>query len=214
MIAVVDYGVGNLGSIVNMLTRVGANAQICSRPDDLLSAQKIILPGVGAFSLGMENLRSRGFVPILQRKVLDERTPLLGICLGMQLMTTGSEEGGGAGLGWFRARTVRFKPPADAQEFRVPHMGWNHVILKRQNPLFDSVDDERRFYFVHSYHVVCDDAADVVGTTRYGYEFCSVIGREHITGVQFHPEKSHKFGMRLMTHFASAAAAAIQFPGP
>lgn len=202
MIAIIDYGLGNLGSIINMCKKLGAPATLCTEPSSLHTARKLILPGVGAFGLGMKNLRERGFVAPLEELVLAKRIPILGICLGMQLMTRTSEEGGGAGLGWFAARTVRFRFQGEqAKRLKIPHMGWNRIHPAKPSTLFTDMFDEPRFYFVHSYHVVCDDESEVLARTHYGYDFVSAIERDNIFGIQSHPEKSHKFGMRLMRNF-------------
>lgn len=202
MITIVDYGVGNLGSILNMLKKVGAKAQTSSDPVVLRAAEKLILPGVGAFDAGMKKLNETGLVPVLNELVLDKKVPVIGLCLGMQLMTKRSEEGTEAGLGWFDAETVRFKFGPENAHLKVPHMGWNTLDIRRQHPLVADLGPEPRFYFVHSYHIVCADEAEVVANTDYGYPLAAVINRENIMGAQFHPEKSHKFGMQLLKNFA------------
>lgn len=204
MIVIVDYRMGNVGSIANMCKKIGVPAVISSRPEDIERAERLILPGVGAFDEGMQNLHASGLLPLLQRRVVEEGTPVLGICLGMQLMTRSSEEGSAAGLGWVPAKTVRFRAPENPS-LKVPHMGWNHARVIRANSLFDGLEEDARFYFVHSYHVVCDDPAEVLATTSYGVEFPSAFGAGNVFGVQFHPEKSHRFGMRLLSNFARMA---------
>lgn len=204
MIAVVDYGMGNVGSIVNMLKKVGSPGVASADPSVLRSATKLILPGVGAFDAGMAELARRGFVDLLKERVVDGGVPLLGICLGMQLIGLGSEEGKLAGLGWIDARSVRFRFSGNNGSPRVPHMGWNSLTLTRPDPLWEGLEDEARFYFVHSFHMECAEPADVLATTHYGYDFPSVIGRGHVLGTQFHPEKSHKYGLRLLRNFAQA----------
>jgi glutamine amidotransferase len=210
MITIVDYGVGNLGSIINMLKKVGAKAQASSDPDVLRQAEKLILPGVGAFDAGMKKLDETGLVPVLNELVLERKVPVIGLCLGMQLMTKRSEEGKEAGLGWIDAQTVRFKFGAENAHLKVPHMGWNTLDICRQHPLVadpstgsgHSLGPESRFYFVHSYHIVCADETDVVANTDYGYPFAAIIAKGNILGAQFHPEKSHKYGMKLLKNFA------------
>jgi glutamine amidotransferase len=202
MITIVDYGVGNLGSIVNMLKKVGAKTQASSDPDVLRQAEKLILPGVGAFDAGMRKLNETGLVPVLNELVLEKKVPVIGLCLGMQLMTKRSEEGTEAGLGWVDAETVRFKFGPENAHLKVPHMGWNTLDIRRQHPLVSDLGPESRFYFVHSYYVVCQDEADVVAYTDYGYLLSAIISRNNIMGAQFHPEKSHKFGMQLLKNFA------------
>lgn len=201
MIVVVDYGMGNLGSIANMLKKVGAKAMVSSDISVIESADKLILPGVGAFDNGMKNLSDLGLVPILSAKVIRDETPILGLCLGMQLFTQRSEEGNLPGLGWIEAETIRFKFDKDQPGLKIPHMGWNSIKIKRLSRIFDDMYEEPRFYFVHSYYVVCKNDRDVLATTCYGYEFASAVMRDNIVGTQFHPEKSHKFGMKLLKNF-------------
>jgi len=205
MIVVVDYGMGNVGSMLNMLKKAGARAVLSCDPADIASADRLILPGVGAFDAGMRHLRERGLVEPLQRKVVDQQAPILGVCLGMQLFTTGSEEGGEPGLGWVEATTVRFQFAEPANGLRIPHMGWNHLSPRRPHALTRSLPDDPRFYFVHSYHLRCQRAEDVVATTWHGYEFPSVIARSNVMGTQFHPEKSHKYGLALLKAFAEGS---------
>lgn len=202
MIVVIDYGMGNVGSVVNMLRKVGAETEASGDVDTVARATKLVLPGVGAFDAAMTRLRERDLVPVLNRRVLEEGVPILGICLGMQVMTESSEEGHEAGLGWFAGGTRRFRFDDQEPRLRVPHMGWNLVQPARPTPLFEGMYEEPRFYFVHSYHVTCRDDGDVMLTTEYGYRFVSGIRRGNIFGVQFHPEKSHKFGMHLVRRFA------------
>jgi imidazole glycerol-phosphate synthase subunit HisH len=201
MIVIIDYKMGNLGSILNMLKKVGSPGIISSDPSTIGQADKLILPGVGAFDNGMKNLNELGLIPVLAGKVLEERTPVLGICLGMQLMTKSSDEGKLPGLGWIDAATVRFRHDPSTL-LKVPHMGWNTVNVRKDSVLFENMFPEPRFYFVHSYHAECRDAADVLTTTHYGYDFVSAFQRNNIMGVQYHPEKSHKFGMQLLRNFA------------
>lgn len=203
MITIIDYNMGNLGSIRNMLKKVGHESQITADPQLIAAADKLLLPGVGAFDAGMENLQRSGLIPLLNKRVLEDRIPALGICLGMQLMTGGSAEGKCCGLGWIDAEAVRFEF-ADAA-LKVPHMGWNRVIPTRSSPLTDNLPEDPRFYFVHSYYVRCHNADDVLLTTPYGDSFHSAFQRANVFGVQFHPEKSHKFGMTLLRNFAEAA---------
>ena len=202
MISVVDYGVANLGSMLNMLRKVGVEAERISTPEQLAAAERIILPGIGAFDQGMSALAERGLIDPLKRKGLLEGTPILGVCLGMQLLGDGSEEGVLGGLGLVAATSQRFHPPA-GRGLKVPHMGWSRVTRRRDSPLMSGLDDQSRFYFVHSYHVCCEDPHDVLAVSHYGGEFVSVINRGNIFGVQFHPEKSHRFGMTVLRNFAS-----------
>jgi imidazole glycerol-phosphate synthase subunit HisH len=201
MIVIVDYGMGNLGSIVNMLKKIGAQACISSLAAEIEQADKLILPGVGAFDTGMRRLKELDLIELLNRKVLAQKTPTLGVCLGMQLLTRSSEEGVLPGLGWIPGKTIRFQIDAGQQSLKVPHMGWNTVVLQRPDLLFQEMPDEPRFYFVHSYHIICDQQEDIVAVTEYGYPFTSVIQRDNIWAVQFHPEKSHRYGMKLLQNF-------------
>ena len=205
MIVIVDYGVGNLGSMANMLKRSGVEAVVSSDHATIRAAAKLILPGVGAFDVGMKNLVARGHVPVLEERVLRAGVPILGVCLGMQLFSRGSEEGGAPGLGWIAADAVRFRFDGSSADprLRVPHMGWNTLDVREAHPLLADLGDGARFYFVHSYHVACDDPSTALATTRYGADFASVVRRGNILGVQFHPEKSHKFGMKLLRNFAA-----------
>lgn len=204
MIVIVEYGIGNTGSIRNMLKKVGVEAKISSNADEIESSTKLILPGVGAFDTAMQQLAATGLIPLLNHKVLEEKTPVLGVCLGMQMLTESSEEGNLAGLAWIRGKVKRFRFEEAWAHLRVPHMGWNEVAFPESSKLFQGFKEEARFYFVHSYHVVCDNEADIAATAHYGYEIVASIEHENIFGVQFHPEKSHKFGMRLYRNFVEA----------
>jgi len=201
MIGIIDYGVGNIGSIHNMLKKIGVQSEIVSQVDKVRKAKKLILPGVGAFDTAMENLEHSGLIPILRQKVFDFQTSILGICLGMQLFFNYSEEGAMPGLAWVEGEVKRFRFE-DQQNLKIPHMSWNIINIKRTRPILSGLTKEARFYFVHSYHVVCKDDDDILTTTPYGCEFTSSIQRKNIIGVQFHPEKSHKFGMQLLQNFA------------
>jgi glutamine amidotransferase len=200
MLAIIDYGMGNLGSIQNMLKYLGYKSVISNDPGTIAAADKLILPGVGAFDNGMENLNSKGLTEILNRRVLDEKVPVLGICLGMQLLSKRSEEGRLPGLGWIDAETIRFSFP-EKSGLRIPHMGWNSVAPRKKNPLIEEMPRDAHFYFVHSYHVTCRDPSDVLLTTSYGIELTSAVARGNIYGVQFHPEKSHRYGMGVLRNF-------------
>ncbi|KNE28294.1 imidazole glycerol phosphate synthase subunit HisH [Achromobacter spanius] len=201
MIAIVDYDVGNVGSVLNMLRKVGAKAEITRDPAALRAADKLVLPGVGAFDEAIANLRRFGLWDLLNELVLIERKPILGVCLGAQLMTRSSEEGAQPGFGWLDAHIQRFRVPEGAS-LRIPHMGWN--IVKPTRPgigVFNNVADPMRFYFVHSYHMVADAPDIALGTTHYGQEFVSVLGRDNILAMQYHPEKSHKYGLQIYRNF-------------
>lgn len=200
-IVIVNYGMGNVGSIRNMLKLVGAQAMISSSPEEIDAADTVIIPGVGSFDTSMTQLAQRNLLPVLNKKALDDKTPILGICLGMQLLTARSEEGCLPGLGWIDGETVRFRPEANNPSLKVPHMGWNSVVVQNEVPLASAFLPDSRFYFVHSYHVVCNNEKDVLTKTSYGYDFVSSVHRDNITGVQFHPEKSHKFGMAFFEYY-------------
>lgn len=201
MITLIDYGVGNLGSIQNMLKKLGAESAIASDIATIERATKLILPGVGAFDAGMGQLNASGLRPALDAAALGRKVPVAGICLGMQLMTEGSEEGRLPGLGWVPARTVRFVPTA-GETLKVPHMGWSVVSPAKPSPALDFLEGESRFYFVHSYHVACCNRADALLQAQYGsVAFDAAFERDNILGFQFHPEKSHRFGMALLKAF-------------
>lgn len=197
MVTIIDYGMGNLGSIANMIKKVGHKSIITSKMEEIQKATKLILPGVGSFDNGMKNLKEYGLVEILNQKVLAEKTPILGICLGMQLMTKSSEEGILSGLSWIDAETKRFV----CDILKIPHMGWNVIKHEKESKLFDDLESEKRYYFVHSYYVKTNHKEDILATTPYGFDFVSAFEKENILGVQFHPEKSHKFGMNLFKNF-------------
>ena len=202
MIVIVDYGVGNLGSIKNMFKKAGFKAEPSSDPAVIRDAEKLILPGVGAFDAAMKKFRETGLVPVVGELVLEKKVPVLGLCVGLQLMTLGSEEGTEAGLGWFDAETIRFKFDAERANLKIPHMGWNEIHVRRQHPLVDGLPADSRFYFVNSYHVVAKDETAVLAETEYGVTIHSILGKGNIVGAQFHPEKSHKFGLQLLKNFA------------
>lgn len=199
-VAVIDYGMGNIGSICNMLKYIGTSHIVSSDHREIESCDKIVLPGVGHFDLAMQNLEQRDLIGPLQEFALARKKPVLGICLGMQLMCAASEEGARPGLGYIDARVHKFVPSADA-ELKVPHMGWSEVHFEKETALSDGLGESARFYFVHSYYVMCEDPTDVWGTTHYGGTFVSAFVRDNIAGVQFHPEKSHKYGIQLFRNF-------------
>lgn len=204
MITIIDYGTGNLGSIKNMLKKIGVQSIISNKIPDIEKAEKLILPGVGAFDNGMKNLKEMGFIDVLNHKVLNDKTPVLGICLGMQLLAKESEEGQLPGLGWVDAHIKRFHFDNAFSNLKIPHMGWNSIEIKKENNLMKDLYEENRFYFVHSYHLVAEKEEIILSETNHGYTFVSSIAEGNILGVQFHPEKSHKFGMKLLSNFAGA----------
>lgn len=198
MIVIVDYGLGNVGAVANMLRKVGARVRISAHQADIEAADKLVLPGVGHFDSGMGKLHESGLVPALTEQVLDKAMPVLGICLGMQMMTRGSEEGSRPGLGWVDAFTHRLPSLAG---LRVPHMGWNTVEPESGASLFVHGGEEERFYFVHSYFVKPANPGHVAATCGYGIDFAAAFQVNNLFGVQFHPEKSHVFGMGLLKRF-------------
>lgn len=200
MIVIPNVGIGNVKSVANMLSRVGTQALVSDQPTDLRNAQKIVLAGVGAFDAGMRALSGGGWVEPLQEAVQVRKVPVLGICLGMQLLCKGSEEGTIPGLCWVDATVMRF----DAKAFpsiKVPYMGWNTIDVKKPNDIIPVDEPDQRYYFAHSYHVVCQDSSNLVATVNYGNAVAAVIQNENVFGVQFHPEKSHRFGMHLLANF-------------
>ena len=201
MITIIDYGLGNLGSMINMLKKIGAIAIVSSDHDTIAKADKLILPGVGSFDTGMRNLTERNMITLLNNLVLEEKIPILGVCLGMQLLSRKSEEGNLPGLGWIDAETIRFNFQDANSDLKIPHMGWNQISVRQSHPLFTDIEAMNRFYFVHSYHAVCVNPGNILATTSYGVDFTSAVVKDNIMGVQFHPEKSHKFGMRLLKNF-------------
>lgn len=201
MIVIVDLGLGNMSSVRNMFKRIGAPAISSVDPGVIAAATKLVLPGVGAFDAGMARLAESGLVPLLTERALEHRTPTLGICLGMQLMTEGSEEGHRPGLGWVPGAARRFR--LEGTNFRVPHMGWNLARPTRHDILYHDADPEARYYFAHSYYVVCDDDHDVLSWTEHGTRFVSALQRGNLSATQFHPEKSHRFGMAVLRNFAA-----------
>jgi imidazole glycerol-phosphate synthase subunit HisH len=205
-VVVVNAGIGNLGAIPNMLKRLGVAARITADATEIGAASKLILPGVGAFDAAMSSLGRLGLIDVLNHKALEERVPILGVCLGMELLAADSEEGNLPGLGWIAGRVVRFQFEGIHPAPRVPHMGWNYVHPTSIGSLFADLGGMPRFYFAHSFHVVCDDPADVAGFTRYGYAFASAVQHQNIAGIQFHPEKSHRFGLKVFENFLGGGA--------
>lgn len=201
MIVIVDYDMGNIGSIQRMLKKLGVQTSLSQDPNEIREAEKLILPGVGAFDSGMDNLDASGLRQALDFAALAKKTTILGICLGMQLLFEHSDEGSAAGLAWVPGKVRRFKFDSAAGQ-KVPHMGWNRVISTGRSPLFSGLDENPRFYFVHSFYAEPRDAADSIAVCEYGHSFCCAVQRENILGVQFHPEKSHRFGLRLLRNFA------------
>jgi glutamine amidotransferase len=200
MIAIVDYNMGNLASVQNAFAKLGEETVVESDPLKFKEYDKLILPGVGAFGDAMEHLRERNMVDAL-KEFASSTKPMLGICLGMQLLFESSEEfGEHEGLGLIKGHVVRFDNAKFSEPLKVPHMGWNRMFTK-EHPLFKSLDENHYLYFVHTYHVVCDDKNDIIGTTGYGYEFTSAVAHNNIMGIQPHPEKSHTNGLKILQNF-------------
>jgi imidazole glycerol-phosphate synthase subunit HisH len=203
MIIILDYGMGNPSSVLNMLRKSGGEGVITADPSLICKATAIILPGVGSFDNGITKLEALGVLDILVKKVVNEKTPFLGICLGMQLLFERSEEGDMPGLGWIKGEIKKFdfSTIENQETLKIPHMGWNLVYPANSKNIFNSLKDETRFYFVHSYHVVCKNQDNVLATSQYGYNFTCAVRKDNIFGVQFHPEKSHRFGLTLFKNF-------------
>lgn len=199
MVGIIDYGLGNLGSIQNMLKVIGEKSIVSCDQQALKHCDRYILPGVGAFDAGMERLKQTGLSEFIHEYVVKTEKPLLGICLGMQLLGRKSEEGSLPGLGLIPFDSVRFQ--IDDPQFKIPHMGWDFVAWDQSHPLLCGLDPGQRYYFVHSYHARCDSSENVLMTCTYGYPFAAAVCQGHILGVQFHPEKSHDFGMALLRNF-------------
>jgi len=202
MITIVDYGMGNLGSVKNMLKKIDEESIVSSKKEDISNATKLLLPGVGSFDNAMKNLDELDLIDIIRKKVLSDKTPIMGICLGMQLLTNGSEEGELKGFGFIDAEAKKFRFEDLDKNLPIPHMGWNKTDLEKESMLYENNNDKnRRFYFVHSYAVTCNDKSDILTTTNYGYAFVSSFEKDNIIGCQFHPEKSHRYGMKLFKNF-------------
>ncbi len=200
MIAIIDFDMGNVGSIRNMYKKIGVETIITNDSEVIERADKIIIPGDGAFDTGMNNLNRFKLTHLLNNQVLALKKPVLGICVGMQLMTLCSEEGIEKGLGWVDSEVTKFN--FSQIELRIPHMGWNSLIPKKAHNFLDEIEDDNRYYFVHSYYIKCNDENDILTQTNYGINFTSSFQKDNIIGVQFHPEKSHKYGMKLLENFA------------
>lgn len=200
MISVINYGLGNIGSILRMIEVCGGNAEVVYTGEEILNAKKLVLPGVGHFDRGMTELKKRGLIVALTQRVINDKIPILGICLGMQLFCRNSEEGEENGLGFVKADVIKFNNEHES-DLKIPNMGWNHITVTRENKLLQDQVKKHRFYFVHSYYVVPDRDELTIATASYGQSFCAAFNDNNIYGVQFHPEKSHKYGMELMKHF-------------
>ncbi len=202
MITIIDYGAGNIKSIRNMLKKIGVESCISKEPEVIAQASKLILPGVGHFDYGMKSLRTSGLVEVLYQSVMVNKIPILGICLGAQLLGKSSEESEEQGLSWLDMEVVRFDSFRMDESLNVPHMGWNEIKQEKESLLLAGYEEIPKFYFVHTYHMKPIDPSDILTTTNYGYDFTSAVEKDNIFGVQFHPEKSHKFGMKVLMNFS------------
>lgn len=200
VIIIVDYGMGNLFSVYKKVKKIGAKVEISSDKSEIQNAQKLILPGVGHFTKAVENIKNLGLWDVLNNRVLNDKIPILGICLGMQLMAKYSEEGNCEGFGWFDANVIKFRIENN-EKYKIPHMGWNTVKNIKQSKLTESLPENSEFYFVHSYHIECKNNEDILNETTYSYSFVSAIEKQNIFGVQYHPEKSHDIGELLLSNF-------------
>jgi glutamine amidotransferase len=203
MITIIDYGAGNIKSIKNMLKKIGVRSQISSNKEIIENAEKLILPGVGHFDYGMKNLEASGLINTLNQKVLIDKVPLLGICLGAQLLGNRSDEGERKGLGWIDMDILKFLPEELPVELKIPHMGWNYTEKTKESKLLIGVEQFSRYYFVHIYYMKAHNTEDILLKTNYGIDFVSAVEKGNIYGVQFHPEKSHRYGMELLRNFAN-----------
>jgi glutamine amidotransferase len=202
MITIVNYGSGNIRAIANIYDKVNIPYQIAATPDELKGAEKLILPGVGAFDETMSKLNDSGLRKVLDELVLDKKVPVIGICVGMQILAKSSDEGNIPGLGWIDGRVKKFDVSKLKTLPKIPHLGWNSVVVRKPNSLYEHIDLDNGFYFIHSYYFECNDTADILTETTYGEIFTSSVNKENIYGVQFHPEKSHSNGVNLLQNFA------------
>jgi glutamine amidotransferase len=203
MITIIDYGSGNIKAIANIYEKLKVDFRIASNPNQVKGAKKIFLPGVGAFDETMSKLDKTGFRGVLDMEVLENKIPIIGICVGMQILAETSEEGKNKGLGYIKGKVKRIAKDTILQKPKLPHMGWNSIEVTKENQLFKNVDPGLGFYFLHSYYFECDDPKDILSTTNYGTAFASSVQKENVYGIQFHPEKSHRNGLKLMNNFAN-----------
>ncbi|MHC8355005.1 imidazole glycerol phosphate synthase subunit HisH [Pseudomonas sp. LB3P81] len=202
MITIIDYGLGNIQAFVNVYKRLHIPVSVAQNADELASATKLILPGVGAFDHAMERLDSSGMRPLLDELVQLKKVPVLGICVGMQILADSSDEGSLPGLGWVSGAVRSFSSIPQLSDLALPHMGWNDVVPSLGNPLFRGFEKDARFYFLHSFFFECQQLANVAATSSYGLDFSCAVAADNVYGVQFHPEKSHHFGVGLLKNFA------------
>lgn len=203
MIAIIDYGVGNINAFVNIFRKLGVDVKIARKSEDLDQATKLILPGVGHFDYAMERFSSSGMRETAAELVLNQGIPVVGICVGMQMLAESSDEGKLRGLGWIDGTVRRFDPATLKHSTRLPHMGWNDIYVPKPNPLMVNLEQDARFYFLHSYYFECNDVDDTIALAEYGSKFTCAVNHKNIYGVQFHPEKSHHFGIQLLLNFSN-----------
>jgi glutamine amidotransferase len=203
MITIIDYGVGNIKAFYNIFSKLSVNVKIAQKPDDLINSTKLILPGVGHFDYAMKRFSDSGMLKVVDEMVMNHNVPILGICVGMQMLAKTSEEGVMPGLGWINATVKKIDTNLLTQTTRLPHMGWNDISVKIKNPLLKNLDLNSRFYFLHSYYFESNLESDSIAFCNYGKEFTCVVNHKNIYGVQFHPEKSHHYGIQLLNNFAN-----------
>jgi glutamine amidotransferase len=203
MITIIDYGVGNINAFYNIYKNLGVEVAIAKKCNDILDASKLILPGVGHFDYAMNKFNESGMVETVTDLVMNKCIPVLGICVGMQMLATKSEEGKLPGLNWINAEVKKIDTSLLKQSTRLPHMGWNNIIIKKNNPIFHEIVDSPRYYFLHSFYFDCNNNDDTIATSTYGNSFTCAVNHNNIFGVQFHPEKSHHFGIQLLKNFSN-----------
>jgi len=203
MITIIDYGVGNINAFVNIYKKLGIGVRVAQKAGDLAGATKLILPGVGHFDYAMKRFADSGMMDVSTDLVLNQQVPVVGICVGMQMLAKSSTEGKLPGLGWINGEVKRFDPATLRHITHLPHMGWNDIYVKRPNPLMRNLEKEARFYFLHSYYFECNNQEDCIATAEYGIEYTCAVNHNNIFGVQFHPEKSHHFGIQLLNNFSN-----------
>lgn len=203
MITIIDYGLGNIKAFINVYERLGIQTKVAHSAKDLIDSDKLILPGVGSFDYAMIQLNSSGMREELEKQVFENKIPVLGICVGMQMLANGSDEGSQKGLGWINGDVKLFDTSSIPYKTRLPHMGWNTIQFSKEHALFKGLEDEARFYFLHSYYFECNDSNHMLCSTEYGIKYASAVNSDNIYGIQFHPEKSHNNGIRILYNFAN-----------
>lgn len=202
MVTIIDYGVGNISAFLNIFNQLNIEANTATTEAELSGAKKLILPGVGHFDYAMQRFTDSGMRNAVNNLVINEKVPVLGVCVGMQMMAAKSDEGALEGLGWIDADVKKFDQNQNSEFLPLPHMGWNDVYTIKENPLLQNLSEEARFYFLHSYYFKCHDETNIIAKADYGVEFTCAVNKNNIYGAQFHPEKSHHFGIQLLKNFA------------